>query len=85
MSNAPPPAQPSPPQDALEEQLVAYLDRELDEAASRQVEELIARDPKVQDAVTKLEEAWDTLDQLGRSDVDHMFTRSTLEMVAVAV
>ncbi len=85
MSNAPPPAQPSPPQAALEEQLVAYLDRELDEAASRQVEELIARDPKVQDAVTKLEEAWDTLDQLGRSDVDHMFTRSTLEMVAVAV
>lgn len=85
MSNAPPPAQPGLPQDALEEQLVAYLDRELDEAASRQVEELIARDPKVQDAVTKLEEAWDTLDQLGRSDVDHMFTRSTLEMVAVAV
>lgn len=85
MLNAPPPAQPSSPQDALEEQLVAYLDRELDESASRQVEELIARDPKVQDAVTKLEEAWDTLDQLGRSDVDHMFTRSTLEMVAVAV
>lgn len=85
MSNAPPPAQPGLPQDALEEQLVAYLDRELDEAASRQVEELIARDPKVQDAVTKLEEAWDTLDQLGRSDVDPTFTRSTLEMVAVAV
>jgi anti-sigma factor RsiW len=69
---------------ALEEQLVAYLDGELDDASSRRIEELLASHPNVRDTLEKLEGTWDLLDSLGRAHIDEVFTRSTLEMVAVA-
>lgn len=68
----------------LEEQLVAYLDGELDEEAGRRVEALLASDPKIRDALARLEQTWDALDRLGGAQVDETFTQSTLEMVAVA-
>lgn len=71
--------QPSP----LEERLVAYLDGELDDAEVREVEELLAADPKARQTLSALERAWTMLDKAAGDSVDESFTRTTLEMVSV--
>jgi len=68
----------------LEEQLVAYLDGELDDQSTRRIEQLLASDPSVRETLDKFEGTWELLDNLGRAHVDEVFTQSTLEMVAVA-
>ena len=68
----------------LEEQLVAYLDGELDDEQVRHVEALLATDPKVREQLTRLERTWSLLDRLDRFQADETFTRSTIEMLAVA-
>lgn len=73
-----------PEGEPLEVRLSAYLDGELDEAASRQVELLLASDPEARRLLGQLEETWGMLDLLERTDADPSLTRSTLEMVAVA-
>lgn len=67
-----------------EEDLVAYLDGELDDPSSRRIEQLLATDPKVRGDLQRLERTWHLLDQLDRVTPDEEFTRTTLEMVAVA-
>jgi anti-sigma factor RsiW len=84
MSNDPANIDPAADPRALEEQLVAYLDGELDDASSRRIEELLVTDPHVRDTLEKLEGTWELLDHLERAHVDEVFTQSTLEMVAVA-
>jgi hypothetical protein len=81
-----PSAVPDPPADPalLEEQLVAYLDHELDEASSRRIEKLLAADPQVRQRLRQLQQSWDALDELLPTDLDPSFTRTTLEMVALA-
>jgi anti-sigma factor RsiW len=69
---------------SLEEQLVAYLDGELDEGQTAHVEQLLAADPKVRESLLRLDRAWSLLERLDRVRLDDRFTRSTLEMVAVA-
>jgi len=69
---------------ALDEELVAYLDGELDAAESRRIEELLAHDPDARQRLHGLQTAWDLLDELDRPPVDPRFTQTTLEMVAVA-
>jgi anti-sigma factor RsiW len=69
---------------ALEEQLSAYLDGELDDEAARSVERLLSTDPNVRRTLQRMERTWEVLDQLDDSEVDEHFTRSTLEMVAMA-
>lgn len=64
-------------------ELVAYLDGELDAAASRRIEELLATSPQVRERLIHLEQTWDLLDELPRSCVGDVFTRSTIEMVAL--
>ncbi|HVW36657.1 MAG TPA: hypothetical protein VHB99_05110, partial [Pirellulales bacterium] len=66
------------------EQLVAYLDGELDAAAVREIERRLAREPQVQRELQQLQQAWDLLDRLPQAEVDDQFTRSTVEMIAVA-
>ncbi|MCL6501390.1 MAG: hypothetical protein K6T86_01815 [Pirellulales bacterium] len=63
--------------------LVAYLDGELDAEASRLIEERLASDPQVRQRLVLLERTWDLLDELPRVCVGDVFTRSTIEMVAV--
>ncbi len=75
---------PGNPPTISDEDLVAYLDGELDDAASRRIEETLVADPKVRQALQELERTWDLLDELDDGGVDDRFTRSTLEMVAVA-
>ena len=84
MANDPANIDPAGDPHALEEQLVAYLDGELDDASSRRIDALLASDPGVRDMLEKLEGTWELLDNLERAHVDEVFTRSTLEMVAVA-
>jgi anti-sigma factor RsiW len=76
--------QPAQIDTALQEQLVAYLDGELDAEASRRIEELLTTDAKVRATMQELDHTWQLLDELDTGGVDERFTRSTLEMVAVA-
>jgi len=70
--------------DPLEERLVAYLDGELDDAQAREIEELLATDPKAREILAGLERTWSLLDKLSPGQVDDAFTRTTIEMVSVA-
>ena len=76
--------QPANADPVIEEQLVAYLDGELDAEASRRVEELLAADPKVRQALQGLDRTWELLGELEAPQVAERFAQSTLEMVAVA-
>jgi hypothetical protein len=69
----------------LKEQLVAYLDGELDDDGMREVEALLSTDPRAREALRQLETAWDLLDSLPRAEVDESFTESTIEIVAVSL
>lgn len=73
-----------PAESLLREQLVAYLDGELDAAASREIEHRLASEPGVQQELQQLQQTWDLLDRLPQADVDAKFTRSTAEMIALA-
>jgi anti-sigma factor RsiW len=68
----------------LRETLVAYLDRELDTEARRRIEEQLAADEQMRDELQRLQRVSDALEALPRSNVDDSFTRTTIEMVAVA-
>jgi hypothetical protein len=68
----------------LDEQLVAYLDGELDPESGRRIEELLASDAEVRRRLQALERTWDLLDELDTAPVGGQFTHTTLEMVAVA-
>lgn len=67
-----------------QEQLTAYLDGELDSTTSLEIERRLAAEPGVQQTLKQLQQTWDLLDQLPRAEVDARFTRSTVEMIAVA-
>jgi anti-sigma factor RsiW len=68
----------------LREELVAYLDGELDAERSRRIEQQLADDPETRRAMQELDRTWHLLDELDAPAVDEDFTRTTLEMVAVA-
>jgi anti-sigma factor RsiW len=71
-------------QDAIQEELVAYLDGELDAAARARVEERLTEDEEYRQKLMRLERAWNVLDVLPRTEADARFTQSTVEMVTVA-
>ncbi|HLA84871.1 MAG TPA: hypothetical protein VJL29_08755 [Thermoguttaceae bacterium] len=77
--------QPDPTADAapLDEQLVAYLDGELDADTARRIETLAADDPRLRERLGELGRAWELLDQLDRPETAGAFTETTLELVAV--
>lgn len=68
----------------LDEELVAYLDGELEGEAARRMEHRLASEEKVRRRLQQLAQSWDLLDQLPRTTVDDAFTRSTVEIVAQA-
>lgn len=69
---------------ALRDELVAYLDGELDSQASRRIEAMLASDADVRRAMQGLDRTWQMLEELDRPAVGEDFTRTTLEMTAVA-
>lgn len=78
--------QPEPAESAavLNEQLVAYLDGELDDESSRQIEERLTSDSTLREQLGQIERTWDALDELEQIEVDEDFAQTTIEMVAVA-
>ncbi|HEV3137663.1 MAG TPA: hypothetical protein VGZ26_07155 [Pirellulales bacterium] len=76
--------EPSSETTELHEELTAYLDGELDAGAVKRIEERLGRDPAYQAELQRLERAWDLLDRLPRASVNETFTKTTMEMVAVA-
>ena len=68
----------------LDEELVAYLDGELDAEDARRVEALLAVDAEVRHRLGQLSRTWEALDELAPATVDQTFTHTTLEMVAAA-
>lgn len=69
--------------DRIQEELVAYLDGELDADASDRVEQQLAADPAYRQKLKELQAAWDLLDQLPQAPVTESFTQTTVEMVAL--
>ena len=70
-------------EEVIDEQIVAYLDGELERDAATQVERRLAEDPAYRARLTKLQKAWDLLDNLGRTEVGDDFAHSTVAMVVV--
>jgi anti-sigma factor RsiW len=68
---------------AIDEEIVAYLDGELDMEAAAKVERRLADDPRYNARLNQLQRAWDMLDNLRRSEADDDFVNSTVAMVAV--
>lgn len=68
----------------MDDQLVAYLDGELDDESSRQIEQRLTSDSALREQLTQLERTWDALDELEQVEVDEGFTKTTIEMVALA-
>lgn len=68
---------------SLGEELVAYLDGELDVERRRSVEEHLSTNSDLRKKLKELQQAWDLLDELPRDHVDDSFARSTVEMVAI--
>ncbi len=66
-----------------QEELVAYLDGELEPDAVRQVEDRLTIDAQYRSLLQKLERSWDLLDDLPRGTSDERFTQTTMEMVAI--
>jgi anti-sigma factor RsiW len=72
-----------PLSDEDRENLVAYLDGELDEATARSIEARINVDPQVRAEVESLRQAWEMLEFLPRPEPSSNFTNRTLERLAV--
>ena len=70
-------------QSQADEELVAYLDGELDPLSMSGVESRLAADAEYRRRLHQLEKAWALLDDLPCADVDETFTQSTVEMVAL--
>lgn len=66
---------------SIDEQLVAYLDGELDTEASRRIEERLASDPKAREALQQMDRTWELLDELDTSPMAESLAQTTLEMV----
>jgi hypothetical protein len=78
------PPEPANDEAQLREELVAYLDGELDAEQSRRIEQRAAVEPDARRMLEELDRTWHMLDQLDAPATSEDFTCTTLEMVAVA-
>lgn len=69
--------------DLVQEELVAYLDGELDSTSVMVVERKLADDEAYRERLRELQQAWDMLDHLPRSHVEQSFTHDTLKLVTL--
>jgi anti-sigma factor RsiW len=65
------------------EDLVAYLDGELDAEAARRLEERLRGDETLRDELHWLEHTWDMLSTLPRTESHPSLAQSTIEMLAL--
>lgn len=71
--------------ESMQDEIVAYLDGELDAERSQRVERLIAEDEHVRSELQRLQKTWDLLDELPSQEAGEAFTRTTLAMATLAV
>ena len=71
-------------EDGSYDQLVAYLDGELDADSSTQIERRLAEDEEFRRELRQLQRAWEMLDELPKSEVSELFAQTTVEMVALS-
>jgi anti-sigma factor RsiW len=69
--------------DQEREDLVAFLDGELDEETARALEARITLDPQARTEAEALRQAWELLDYLPRPEPSASFTHRTLERLAI--
>lgn len=74
----------SPRNSEMSENLVAYLDGELDEAATQIIEQTLAENSDVRGEVESLTRTFEMLDELPRSQVSEEFTAQTLSMSQIS-
>jgi len=67
----------------IDEEIVAYLDGELDSETEARVVRRLSEDAGYRSRLGQLQHAWDLLDNLRRSEADDEFVNSTVAMVAV--
>ncbi len=67
------------PTNADDETLVAYLDGELSETDTAQLEARLATEPALRERLHSLQRTWDLLDSLPEARTPEHFTRSTIE------
>ena len=65
------------------EELVAYLDGELESDRAQEIEQRLVSDPNYRTRLQELERTWEMLDWLPRSQTSPKFTQTTVELVAV--
>jgi anti-sigma factor RsiW len=65
------------------ENLTAYLDGELDEDTARALETRLNLDPEARAEADALQQAWNLLDYLPRTETSSSFTHRTLERLAL--
>ncbi len=68
-----------------QQQLVAYLDGEIDAEQALLIEERLAQDPDFRKSLNDLQRSWEMLDNLPQSVPSEQFTKTTVEMVAVQI
>src|SRR4051812_15898914 len=66
------------------EELVAYLDGELEPEECRAIEERLANDDEYRQQLRDLDQAWEALDELPSTKTDESFARTTIELACVA-
>jgi anti-sigma factor RsiW len=67
----------------IDEEIVAYLDGELDSETEARVVRRLSDDAAYRSRLGQLQQAWDLLDNLRGTEADDEFTASTVAMVAV--
>jgi anti-sigma factor RsiW len=68
---------------SIDEEIVAYLDGELDAESEARVARRLSDDPAYRLRLNQLQQAWDLLDNLRGTEGDDEFAASTVAMVAV--
>lgn len=69
--------------DTVHEEIIAYLDGELDAEAVKRVEQQLTQNPHYRLRLQQLERVWKCLDFLPEEEVNETFTTSTVELVTV--
>ena len=72
----------APLNDKERDELVAYLDGELDETSSRALEARLSLDPQARAEAVALQKTWELLDYLPRPEPSPNFTNRTLERIS---
>jgi hypothetical protein len=69
------------PVSQVDQLLISYLDGELDERSSAELESRLATDVPLRNRLHEFQQTWDMLDEVQRTEPGDAFVKSTIEMV----